>query len=134
MIPTVLQLTGAILLSFMVAFREKNEYVIMTAVITPVKGKKHPKLESLYRETWTFRIGLGYVIAGYILQIINLDSDFLLSLSRISKVLLSVFSVTLLTGIGIFISFYFAKVKYNKAPVWTPEGNNHPIGSMYLEE
>ncbi|GED35090.1 hypothetical protein P9G84_23715 [Brevibacillus centrosporus] len=120
MVPSILQLVGAILLGIMVAIREKNEYRKLVAIVTPIPGKVPARLRNLYQETWTFRIGLVFVVLGYGVQICNIDSDYLATLPITYKMIAASVLVVILCYIGIYFAKLIALRQFKRAKPYDP--------------
>ncbi|MED4286819.1 hypothetical protein P4679_33515 [Priestia megaterium] len=114
MIPAILQLVGAILLAVLIFLRSDKKSIQATMTVVTVQGKKNPKIKDAIQETWIIRIGLILVIIGYILQILGIDSEYLLGLSRVYKAVYTVIVSFILTIISMFIASKIAKFKFEK--------------------
>lgn len=136
MIPAILQLVGAILLAILIFLRSDKQSIQATMTVVTVQGKKNPKIKDAIRETWIIRIGLILVIIGYILQILGIDSEYLLGLSRLYKVVYTVIFSLILTIISMFIASKIAKYKFGKIKPFNmndKEDDDHVEGSIMIK-
>jgi hypothetical protein len=133
MLASIFQLSGTILLALMVAFRQKNEYKRLIEVVLPVQGEKNPRLLPLFKETWTFRIGLVYLIIGTIFQVLGIVVHYLESFDVANKLFVSAVIITVLVYFGLKISNIIALKSYEKVEPWSPDGDNHTKWSMMIE-
>jgi hypothetical protein len=125
----ILQMAGAILLGYLIAFRGKSEVRRQARVIIPVGGEKLEQELGLFIETRAYRVGFIYIISGYLLQMLEIDSSYLLSLDRFSKLMTIIAFSFILFFIGKFVSEYWGTEAYNKTGVFDPktEGNEQKM-------
>ncbi|WEA46828.1 hypothetical protein [Priestia aryabhattai] len=135
MIPSIIQLAGAILLAILIFLRSDKQSIQSTMIVVTVQGKKNPKIKDAIKETWIIRIGLILVIIGYLLQMLNVDSQYLLSLSRLYKLLITMIISLVLIGLSMFISSKIANYKFDKLKPFDMNGNddNSPNGGLVIK-
>ncbi|TCC92321.1 hypothetical protein EZ428_11385 [Pedobacter frigiditerrae] len=131
MIPSILQLSGSILLAIMTFLRNTNQIQMYAGIVLVQKrGVINPKLKEILKETFLFRVGLAYICFGYIFQIGEVDYK----IDIISKTCDSILLTLLITTLGYFASSLFAKFKFNRLEPFDPEKGNHPDGSIFIED
>lgn len=134
MIPSIIQLAGAILLAILIFLRSDKQSIKSTMIIATVQGRKNPKIKDAIKETWIIRIGLILVIIGYLLQILNIDSQYLMNLSRLNKFIITTIFSLVLIALAMFISSKIANYKYDKVqPFNMDNDDDSPDGGLVLK-
>lgn len=114
MLSSLFQLSGSILLAYMVITRSVISSIIATYSPTRYLGKVDPKTLDILKENNYFQIGLAYLIIGYIFQIADFDSTFFNSLDRFDRVFIISLLAIFLTFLGIIIGNFIANNEFNK--------------------
>ncbi|MBK5446054.1 hypothetical protein [Peribacillus sp. TH24] len=134
MIPSIVQLAGAILLAILIFVRNDKQSIKSTIPIVSLQGKKNPKIKDAIKETWVIRFGLSLVIVGYILQILGVDFDFLLKATRWIKFGYTVILTAILVLIFYFIAERIAKTKFEKiSPFDKDNDDDYPDGAIMFD-
>lgn len=133
LIPSILQLAGAILLAILIFMRSDNQSIRLSAVIVDINGKKNPKIKDIIKETWVIRFGLSLVIIGYILQILNYDIVYLMDMNRLGKFLWAAIITSVIVGLFMFLAQKISHIKYEKLPTFDKNSDNHPDGAIMVE-
>jgi uncharacterized membrane protein (DUF441 family) len=127
-VSTSLQLAGALLLGYMIAFRRKKNIIISSSISVMLKGEKPRIAEDKWVETHGYRIGFSYIIIGYILPVIETE----LNISSSAKIFLIFFITSHLTIIGALVSDWLGKRSFKKM-TYEDFYENAPHGAIMVE-
>ncbi|UHA72051.1 hypothetical protein [Paenibacillus sp. 481] len=125
-------LSGSILLAVMVAAREEYAIKELTATIVPTKGKVHPRVLEILKETYLFRMGLLYIILGTTLQVLGFDVS-VDSINIFIKLTLFIVGTFTLLWVGKKVSFYCAEKNVSTFPPYNPDIKRPKIGEIFLD-
>ncbi|SDZ79606.1 hypothetical protein SAMN05421743_101233 [Thalassobacillus cyri] len=120
MFASILQLTGAIVLGYFIAFRTKVKSRQAARMIVPVKGKRNMGYLDRYTETYAYRIGFSFIIVGYLVQIANFNVQYLQDMDVFCKLVTAILSTIILTYLSALVAGWFGRRLFEKEGVYDP--------------
>lgn len=130
MLSSLFQLSGSILLAYMVITRSIISSLNATYSQIKVKGEVDPKTLEILKENNYFKIGLAYLIIGYILQIADFDSTFLSILDRFDRVFIISLLGIFLSLLGIIVGNFISKNEFDK--IDPKDIEKHGVGKQLM--
>lgn len=131
MLASILQMTGAILLGYFIAFRSKKEIKKSVGTVLQVAGQKVTKSLSAYIDTYAYRIGFGFIVLGYLIQIVEYEVEFFTTLEYYWKLIISMSLTLNLTLLSKFVAEKLGKRAYEKSGVYNPN-EDASVGEVVL--
>ena len=137
----IFQLSGSLLLSWMIISRSKKEIIRASWTVVNTNKKINPQIHRIFRETYLSLFGFSYISFGYILQLFSLNDSIqkwlylnnpinrLLDLNIYISVIIN---LILLISFGIFIAYSISKYRYNKVSLNDIE-KNAPEGAIKVD-
>jgi len=133
MVATILQLAGSILLVLYISSRSDVSIKKSTNSKINVAGEKDEKILDLIYETQIGRVGILFLIFGYLVQIINLKNLVFDESNLVYRISFTLIITPALVYIGRLIAKKIARKKYDKLPGFNPE-TDVTVGSTWFEE
>lgn len=127
MLANVFQLSAGILLGI-------SSFIVKTTFQIPVFGQKLPGSLERFKQVWVIRIGLIFLVIGYVLPIVEWDPHF--SENYLARIIFSFVCVSLLIITGYIIASILAHRDYEKEPLVGDKGAGEPgmIALDYSDE
>ncbi|WP_432357043.1 hypothetical protein [Sporosarcina sp. UB5] len=98
MFASIFQLSGAILLGYLIAFRKKKQVIISSSTSIFIEGEKPRIAEDKWVETYGYRFGFLYLLIGYILPVF--ERKFMITVAEELFLIILLVSILLIAGIG----------------------------------